>query len=1165
MLCIQPPLSSLCSALRQLLCCLWWWLLGSEKHHFDQTTRRRNSDAFTDFSLSGKHEFLSYMIMSLYTLKGEEEEEERMKEDQQQQQLSMNDVVQELLKLQKEEDDKHNENKQSTKGDEEEGDEEDILDDGYDKSIDTPELVYDRLCTDFAILSSHQLELFITDLNESLCNLTNDIIRLAHKKQIQQRLKQQKDNNNNSDSEEDEEEDDQEEIIDSFKYPITNTLLSTISDNSLKYNSIVQNSNQNNNSNNPSTKDTQLSSCYSTLYYLYFIKLFKLSLLLKLNGISNLLNQYYLDDDIESDIESELEEVEEEEQVEDKIKEIKEEPTPTMTTTTTKDEEDDESNYQSFDTSPTNFIIDYDQFGQFNQQQQQSWKIVCKKLSNIYQTSFSYQHLSPNRVWEEYSMFDDLKDITTHLLTFSQDDEKQDLLFILPLFIYLIRDRTIDAPNEIPYNLPLIFNILCIEQNNESNDNNNNFNLSPFQFKSLVSLFSSFVDIRNMNDRSKTFLIQSIVDDCLDYFVHRLSMWSSLPDQQFANINSKDELEAVIITHTNQPLKLITKITIFVSNNSKKYNKIEWDKIYQSKGLISQYITLVTKIENIKQQKEKEEEKEKEKDDSLKLNSMEQIQDLSLMWLTRSSCQSNNISLFIEKVPQLQHIIVIKDLSLYSNNEQQTTNFKFKYNIIWSILILLNNNNNNNNCIEIIFKIINNLLSTNNLENKNFNQISSLAIIIQLLLLIKQSKEVDQTRLIFDDLLVQKILKGIDSKLTSTISQLQQSLQKSTSTDNNNNLEKRERKFIADAPFFLLINLSLPNKQTNIVLEKRRMVDKSLALFVTANIIPPSVMLAILPSLQLQSIIIQNAIFSLCAGIMAYRLIPSIAYLTSEAGLTGMDLNKKGDPKFSGKKIPESLGIATSVVYLLCVILFQLFQWFSFPEAIQLSEYNAALTSICFMILLGFGDDVLNLRWRYKLVLPMFASLPLLVAYAGGTSVVVPHVTFPVDLRFYLGNTFDLGIFYRIYLLMLAIFCTNSINILAGINGLEVGQSIVISTAIIVHNLVELRLHHQALVAGTALTLASPHLLSLVLMVPFFFTTVALLIFNWYPSRVFVGDTFTYFADSQLSLLASTALWSHPLSPSSCASFQPGHRQHGGHPYQPHHYQSHAAHSRSND
>lgn len=40
----------------------------------------------------------------------------------------------------------------------------------------------------------------------------------------------------------------------------------------------------------------------------------------------------------------------------------------------------------------------------------------------------------------------------------------------------------------------------------------------------------------------------------------------------------------------------------------------------------------------------------------------------------------------------------------------------------------------------------------------------------------------------------------------------------------------------------------------------------------------------------------------------------------------------------------------------------------------------------------------------------------------------------------------------------------------------------------------------------------SHHLFSLTLMIPFLFTTLALLKQNSFPSKVFVGDTFCYFA-----------------------------------------------------
>lgn len=49
-----------------------------------------------------------------------------------------------------------------------------------------------------------------------------------------------------------------------------------------------------------------------------------------------------------------------------------------------------------------------------------------------------------------------------------------------------------------------------------------------------------------------------------------------------------------------------------------------------------------------------------------------------------------------------------------------------------------------------------------------------------------------------------------------------------------------------------------------------------------------------------------------------------------------------------------------------------------------------------------------------------------------------------------------LGFLYYVYMGMLAVFCTNAINIYAGINGLEAGQSTVIALSVICFNIVEL-------------------------------------------------------------------------------------------------------------
>ncbi|XP_059563639.1 UDP-N-acetylglucosamine--dolichyl-phosphate N-acetylglucosaminephosphotransferase isoform X3 [Myotis daubentonii] len=253
---------------------------------------------------------------------------------------------------------------------------------------------------------------------------------------------------------------------------------------------------------------------------------------------------------------------------------------------------------------------------------------------------------------------------------------------------------------------------------------------------------------------------------------------------------------------------------------------------------------------------------------------------------------------------------------------------------------------------------------------------------------------------------------------------------------------------------------------------------------------------------ELPTPLLVNLMGSLLGFAATVTLIPAFRGHFIAARLCGKDLNKPGQ-----EPIPESQGVISGAVFLIilfCFIPFPFLTCFveeqckAFPHH-ELVALIGALLAICCMIFLGFADDVLNLRWRHKLLLPTAASLPLLMVYFtnfGNTTIVVPKPFRPI-----LGLHLDLGILYYVYMGLLAVFCTNAINILAGINGLEAGQSLVISASIIVFNLVELE--------GDC---RDDHVFSLYFMMPFFSTTLGLLYHNWYPSRVFVGDTFCYFA-----------------------------------------------------
>jgi UDP-N-acetylglucosamine--dolichyl-phosphate N-acetylglucosaminephosphotransferase len=114
-----------------------------------------------------------------------------------------------------------------------------------------------------------------------------------------------------------------------------------------------------------------------------------------------------------------------------------------------------------------------------------------------------------------------------------------------------------------------------------------------------------------------------------------------------------------------------------------------------------------------------------------------------------------------------------------------------------------------------------------------------------------------------------------------------------------------------------------------------------------------------------------------------------------------------------------------------------------------------------------------------------------------------------VPLRPYFGSLFNLGPLYYLYMASIAIFCPNSINILAGINGIEISQSLVIALLLVLNDSLYLFTPTGSSDIHPA---TDSHLFSLYLLLPFIGVSLALLSHNWYPARVFVGDTYCYFA-----------------------------------------------------
>ncbi|GAA5927227.1 hypothetical protein JCM3775_002485 [Rhodotorula graminis] len=334
------------------------------------------------------------------------------------------------------------------------------------------------------------------------------------------------------------------------------------------------------------------------------------------------------------------------------------------------------------------------------------------------------------------------------------------------------------------------------------------------------------------------------------------------------------------------------------------------------------------------------------------------------------------------------------------------------------------------------------------------------------------------------------------------------------------------------------------------------------------------------------------------------RQEPALATPPTRDGRDG-DTTSNDDDLPGNRLIPEATGVIGASVYILLLALFAPLPYLSallpsafhpsslptlnttasaaaqlvFPEgdpcAALLLEgslafphhsfatYLASLLSLLIATFLGFCDDVFDIRWRFKLPIPIIASVPLLVTYAAGhgvTDVVLPRV---FRIRELLGavatnGVVHLGPLYYLYMSMLSTFCTNSINILAGVNGVEVTQALVIALSIILNDLLYLTFSLSPLVplvphlpVALALRLPPPdqlaamswtagfahgsreladrHAFSLYFMLPLVGVCLGLLKHNWYPSRAFVGDTFCYFSGMAFAVVGILGHFSKTL------------------------------------
>lgn len=222
------------------------------------------------------------------------------------------------------------------------------------------------------------------------------------------------------------------------------------------------------------------------------------------------------------------------------------------------------------------------------------------------------------------------------------------------------------------------------------------------------------------------------------------------------------------------------------------------------------------------------------------------------------------------------------------------------------------------------------------------------------------------------------------------------------------------------------------------------------------------------------------------AFLTAYWLAPIAIRKLKGAGMVGRDRHKPGRPE-----VAEMGG----------VIVFTGFMAGTFAMMMlgQLSDRQDAL--LLATLLLGAGaaltgvlDDFIELRQRFKAGLPFLFAIPLAL-FVEDTALWLPLI-----------GEVELGLFYALLLVPLAVACASqSFNMLEGFNGLGAGLGFIMAIGISV----------CAWLGGD--------LTGLVISIPLAGALGAFLFYNFYPAKVFPGDTMTLFVGA---MLASAAILS---------------------------------------
>ena len=229
----------------------------------------------------------------------------------------------------------------------------------------------------------------------------------------------------------------------------------------------------------------------------------------------------------------------------------------------------------------------------------------------------------------------------------------------------------------------------------------------------------------------------------------------------------------------------------------------------------------------------------------------------------------------------------------------------------------------------------------------------------------------------------------------------------------------------------------------------------------------------------------------LIAGIISFIVtilaMPRWIKRARSRGLVGKDMNKWKRPE-----VAETGGVVVFLGFLTGMVLLSAYTLLTQNTETGL-VYIASIISISVITMIAYIDDVSGwkkgfIRWKKPLI-TIIAVIPLIPFIMDRSAITL--IGIPINLPY---------LFYPIILVPIGfIVATNAVNLLGGFNGLEAGLGAIGLATL-------LWFSYESVFFG-------PILIALL-------ATLAFLWFNRFPSKVFPGDTFTYFLGSIFAIFA---------------------------------------------